>query len=62
MSSTLLTETFPDFDERLRFRIAPGQPVRFEVVGATAPSLAPGERPIGHDVAIGRRVKRRKAG
>ena len=54
----LLAANFgPNLDERLCFRVAPREPAFFQCIGAPAPSLAPLDRPFGHDASIGERMK-----
>ena len=54
-----VTELVPDLDESLRLRVTPGKPGLFQVVGASAPLLAPFDGPVRHHAAIGQRVKNR---
>src|SRR5262249_6708011 len=49
----------PYLDEGLRLGIAPGQAGLLEVVGPTAPLLAPLDRPIGHHAPVSQRVEDR---
>jgi ubiquinone/menaquinone biosynthesis C-methylase UbiE len=55
-----MTNRVPDLDECLGFGVAPGQPGFLQIVGATAPLLAPVDRPAAHDPAIRQRVEDRR--
>ena len=54
------TESVPDFHESLGLGITPGEPGLFEFVRATAPPLAPGDRPTGDHAAVRQRVEDRE--
>ena len=49
----------PELDEGLRFRVTPGQPGLFQVVGASPPLFAPFDGPVRHHAAIGQGVENR---
>ena len=53
------TKLRPDLDERLGFRVAPGEPGFLKFVGAATPQLAKFDGPTGDHASIRQRMKRR---
>ena len=55
------TELMPNLNERLGFRITPGQAGFFQIVGALTPQLTPLQGPTCHYAAIGQWVENRSS-